>query len=230
LVDKGLSSPYATRAIIVRIGPNGKNFTVFQALVEQYPKLQARMNQKKPGTPIELPEVDEDIGDTLIHFIYAQQYRTLGLGGVSEDVRAAAEFKRSVLAYCAARLCAIEALEDVTKSKMEHFSEQISIFDLQEVVAEVSAKLPSNEIWFPDHLYRWIKGMLLENDEILTGERLLDLVGKSALFDKAVVRSVTEMYSEKSAALKLFSSSETTSQNNTAAPVSKESHGKLDGF
>jgi hypothetical protein len=174
--------------------------------VEQYPGIQARMNPKKPGTPIELPEVHEDIAHTLIHFIYTKEYHTLGLGGVPENARAMAEFKRSVLAYCAARLCAIKQLEELTKAKMEHFSKQISVYNIQEVVAEVSGKLPHNEIWFPEHLYRWIKGMLQENDELVTDERLLDLVGKSPLFDKAVLRSVAEMYSEKTAALNLFSS------------------------
>lgn len=213
------SSPYTSQAINVRIGPNGANYTILQAMVEQHPGLQARMNQKKPGSPIELPEVDEDIAHTLIHFIYTQKYQSLGLGGIPETARAAAEFKRSVLAYFAARLCSIEQLEEVTRSKMEHFSKQISVFDIQEIVAQISARLPQNEVWFPEHLYRWVKSMLQENDGLVANERLVDLIGKSPLFDKAVVRSVTEMYSEKAAALKLFSPKEGGQEEDVGAPV-----------
>jgi hypothetical protein len=178
-----------------------------------------------PGTPIELPEVDEDIGHTLIHFIHTQNWSTLGLGGVPENVRATAEFKRSVLAYCAAVLCGIEQLEELTKSKMEHFRKQISLFDIQEVVVEVSSKLPQNEIYFPEHLYRWAKEILQEHDELMVDERVLNLVGKSSLFDKAVVRSVMEMYSEKAAALHFFTKKLLHGESSTAVPDINETNG-----
>lgn len=196
------TSPYASPTIVARIGTNGTHYTLFKAMIEPYPGLQARINQKKPGSCIELPEVDDDIGHTFVHWIYTQNYNTLGLGGIPEPARAAAEFKKSVLTYFAARSCSLDQLEEITKAKMDQFSRQITVFDIQKIVAQVSSKLPPDEVWFSEHLYRWIKTMLQENDTLLANEDLLGLIGETSLFDKAIVRSIAELYSEKAAALK----------------------------
>lgn len=174
-------------------------------MIAQYPGLQARINHEKPGSPVELPDVDEEIAHTLIHFIYTQKYQSLGLGGVPESARAVAEFKRSILAYCAAKLCKIEELEEVTRAKMDHFGELLSLFDIHAVVAQTSQMLPQNDVWFPEHLYRWLKTILKGNDELVSDERLYDLIGDCKLFNKAIVRSIAEMYSEKAGAVNVLS-------------------------
>lgn len=188
----------------MKVGANGTVYRVFEALIDRYPGLQARMKQRKSGRPIELPEVDDDIGHAFIHFIFTGEYHSAGLGGASEVALTTAEFKRSVLLYCAARLCVMDVLEQLTKERMDDFGKRISIFELHDVVVNVTPRLSPNEIWFHEHLYRWVKDMLQEDDHIVTDEKLLNLVGRSSLFDKAVVRSVAEMYKEKSAALGLF--------------------------
>lgn len=203
--DRSELSPYSSQAISVRIGPNGASYTVLEAMLEQYPGLRARMNHQKPGAPIDLPEVDEDVAHTLLHFIYTRNYQSLGLGGISETARATAEFKRSILAYCAAQVCEIKQLEEVTQSKMEHFSGQISLFSLQEILSQVASRIPSADVWFPEHLYRWVKSTLQRNQDLLGDENVLHLVGRTVLFDRAIVRSITEMYCEKSAAFDLLS-------------------------
>ena len=175
-------------------------------MLERYPGLQARMNSRKPGAPVELPEIDADVGHTLVHFLFTGDYNTLGLGGVPEHVRATAEFKRSILAYCAARLCTIIALEELTKAEMERYSKQISISELHKVVLDIDDKIPADDLWFPEHLFRWVKNIFHENDDLVVDRVLLDLIGQCSLFDKAVVRSLSEMYQEKSSALALFSS------------------------
>ncbi|KIW06417.1 uncharacterized protein PV09_02868 [Verruconis gallopava] len=207
-----VTSPYTSRAISVKIGSSNASYTILQAHVDQYPALKAHMNQKKADAPIELPDVDEEVAHTLIHFIYTQQYQSLGLGGIPENVRAKAEFKRSILAYFAARLCEISTLEVLTKEKMEHFSKRISIYDVQEIITSVATKLPKDDIWFPEHLYRWVKGILRENDTIVSQERLLNVVGKCPLFDKALFKSVAEMYCEQAAVVNLLTRQESGPQ------------------
>lgn len=197
-------SPYTSRTIVISIGANRVAYTIFEAMLQKHDNLRSRLEQTQTGSPIELPDVDEDVGHTLIHFLYTGVYHTLGLGGVAEHAKAAAEFKRSVLAYFAARLCGIRNLEELTKSKMAQYSKHMSVFEIQDVVAQIAGRLPDNEVWFPEHLYRWIKDILQKNDELVSDEKLLGLIGKSPLFDKAIVRSMAELYSEKAAALKLF--------------------------
>ena len=184
------------------IGTSGAIYTLLQAIVDQYAGLKKRVDTPRPGTTIELREVDEDVGHTLIHYIYTGQYQTLGLESVPFDLRATTEFKRGVLAYCAALLCGIESLEVLTREKMEESNKDLSLFDMQRVVEEVTPKLPRNDKWFPEHMQRWIKAKMVDDDTLITEGRLLDVIGRSALFDRAVVKGVAEMYSEQAAKAK----------------------------
>jgi hypothetical protein len=122
-------------------------------------------------------------------------------------------------------LCCIEQLGEVTKSKMEHFSRQISVFEIRHIVSQTSTRLPSNETWFPEHLYQWIKTLLQENDELIVDGKLHELVGECSLFDKAVVRSVAEMYSEKSSALRLISPKKQNVPDGDITPVANGDQG-----
>lgn len=162
--------------------------------MEQYPGLKAKLNPHNLDAPIDLREVDEDIGHTLIHYLFTGQYQTLALD--PDDVRIVTEFKRSVLAYCAARLCGIERLEELTKAKVEELSKGLSIFDIQKVAEEVSPKLPRKGDWFSTQINKWIKAALMADDILPTEGRLIEVIGRCTIFDKAVVKGLGEMYSE----------------------------------
>lgn len=169
---------------------------------------------------IDLPEVDEDVGHTLIHYLLTGQYQTLGSDSVPDDWKAATEFKRSVQAYCAAILCGIEGLEDFAKTKMEELSSELSVFDMQRVLEEMSTKLPQNDAWLPGQMHKWIKGKLVLDDTLLTEGLVLDVIGRSALFDRAVVQGVTDMYSLEKAKVRIalnWKDSERVSQDSTTA-------------
>ena len=181
------------------IGPSGSEYTVLQAIVDQYSGLRARLNRDNVTAPIVLREIDDDIGHTFIHYLYTGKYQTLGLGTVPEEARVATEFRRSVLAYCAARICGIEKLEELTKEKIEELSKELSIFNLQGVAEEVSSKLPKKGDWFSAQMNKWIKAALVSNDSLLQENGFLDIIGRSAVFDRAVVKSLTEMYGEQKA-------------------------------
>lgn len=191
-----MQSPYTTRAVIVSIGASGAKYTVLQAIVDQYPGLTARLDPKSHGALIELPEVDEDIGHTLIHYIYTTRYETLPLGSVPDDVKTATEFKRSVLAYCAAKLCGIATMEETTKAKMEEYRKGLSVFDLQLTAEEVSSKLPRSNDWFSEQIHKWIKDELVADVTLFTEGKILGVIGRSAIFDRACVKSIGELYSE----------------------------------
>jgi len=190
-------SPYTTRAVTVSIGASRAKYTVLQALVEQYSGLKERIDPANPDAPVELREVDEDIGHTLIHYLYTKEYQTLSLTSLPDDVRTANEFKRSVLAYCAARLCGIEKLEELTKAKIEELSKELSIFDIQSVAEEVTPKLPRGGDWFTSQVNKWVKASLTKDDNVLRDWRLYRMVGKSTLFDRALIKAIAELYLAK---------------------------------
>jgi len=192
--DFATTSPYITRTIGVYIGESRTKYTLLEAIVNQYPGLKERLNS---DDSIILDTVDENIGHTLIHFIYTGCYQILGSGVALAERKAATEFKRSVLAYCAARLCGIAKLEEFTKGKIEELQKELSVFDLQRILEEVSTKLPQDDDWFSIRIQKWIRARLMADGTLLTDERLLNVVGRSTLFDKAVVKSLMDMCNEK---------------------------------
>jgi hypothetical protein len=171
-----------------------------EAIVDQHPGLKKKLDPF--DAQITLREVDEDIGHTLIHYLYTGQYQTLGSAALPDVERTPTEFKRSVLTYCAARLCGIGELEELTKSKIENLSKDLSIFDIQRVTEEISGKLPRHGDWFSAQVDSWAKAALSADDNLLTNSRIVDAIGRNAIFDKALMKALTEMYTELKAKVK----------------------------
>jgi len=101
-----------------------------------------------------------------------------------------------VLAYCAAKLCGIANMEETTKVKMEEYRKGLSVFDLQLTAEEVSSKLPRSNDWFSEQIHKWIKDELMADVTLFTKGQILRVIGRSAIFDRACVKSIGELYSE----------------------------------
>jgi len=101
-----------------------------------------------------------------------------------------------VLAYCAAKLCGIANMEETTKVKMEEYRKGLSVFDLQLTAEEVSSKLPQSNDWFSEQIHKWIKDELVADVTLFTEGQILGVIGRSAIFDRACVKSIGELYSE----------------------------------
>ncbi len=95
--------------------------------------------------------------------------------------------------------CGIDKLEELTKEKIEELSRELSIFNLQTVAEEVHSKLPEEGDWFSVRMNKWIKTQLADDDTLLTNDLLVGVIGGCALFDKAVVKGLTELYGEEKA-------------------------------
>jgi hypothetical protein len=192
-------SPYTTPAVTVYFGKSRSVFTVQHAIVDQYPGLKEKLNS---DNSIMLDMIEENIGHTLIHFIYTSRYQTLKLDG-PDQYPAFTHFKRALFVYCAARLCGITKLEEYIKGKADELQKQLSLFDLQTIAEEVCPKLPQQENWFSANIQKWVEARLLNDATLLTGQRLPDVIGRSVIFDKAVVKSLMDMYIDKGAVVEL---------------------------
>lgn len=177
----------------VLIGEKQVKYTSFQAIIDQYPGLQQRLNQ---DGSILLEKVDENVGHTLIHYMHTGQYATLQVPGGSAKIKAAADFQTAILAYCAAVFCDIRTLEDFAKQKMEELSRAISVFELQRITEEVARSLPPKDLWFHTSMQRWVKAAFEADSSLLENGEFLETIGTS-VFDKAAFKSLVEMYREK---------------------------------
>lgn len=138
----------------------------------------------------------------MIHYLYTHQYQILGVDSLPDDERIPTEVKLSVLAYCAAKLCGIDELEALSKTKVEELSKHLSIFDIQRVTEEVAGKLPRHGDWFSTQVDAWVKAALMSDDALLSDNRIVDPIGRNAVFDKALVKCLTEMYFDLKSKLK----------------------------
>lgn len=142
-----------------------------------------------------MPNVNEDVGYTVLHFLYTGGYETVSSPldeGVSDLAR---EYKRSVLVYYALRTWGLTDLEILAKQKMEHLDKDLPILEILRVVRDVFSRLPADETWLPSY----IRGNLqrLPKPEVagLDLHAFYNILGQDHQFDNAVMKMILEMLS-----------------------------------
>ncbi len=112
-----------TPAFTLSIGPSRIQYTVLQEFLRQCPELAHICRSNPWSRTIALPELDEDIGHTLVHYLYTGTYQTLKPRDVSGEVERITGYKRNVHLYCAARTYGPGGLELLVKGNIESFEE-----------------------------------------------------------------------------------------------------------
>ncbi|OJD22777.1 hypothetical protein ACJ73_05871 [Blastomyces percursus] len=145
--NQPLSSPYVSPVVTITIGH--KNYVIPGDYLRKYPQWHSNLTW---NPHIKLPDVDEDIGHTLVHFLYTGTYETLGSAPDPRISSAAGEYRRSTLVYQVARTYGLPELEALAKKYMEHFGGSVSIFDILRAAKGVFSKLPDDEVWLPRYI------------------------------------------------------------------------------
>lgn len=145
--------------------------------------------------------MDEDIGHTLVHYLYTGTYQTLGLLRVSGDVKRRTEYQSNIRLYCVARTYGLDGLELIAKSNISNFKEKISILDLLDIAEEAYRKLSDDEVWLTDYLTKQIKAAFKADETLFTRQCFLDHIGNVKNLDKALVKSIVEIYVDKMASM-----------------------------
>jgi hypothetical protein len=146
------------------------------------------------GRTIELPQVDEDIGHTLVHYLYTGTYQTLKSQGVSCPLT---EYRRGILVYCVARLYELNGLADHAIRIIGLFDKMLSIFQVLDIASNVYPKLLEDETWLPDYLKTKIGAAFKADETIFSQERFLNHIGEATAFTKALVKIMVGIYTEK---------------------------------
>ncbi|KAI9777435.1 MAG: hypothetical protein M1816_004725, partial [Peltula sp. TS41687] len=72
-----------------------------------------------------------------------------------------------------------------------------TLFAVLDVAKEAYLRFSENEIWLPDYIKNKIKAAFEADDTLFRKGRFLSQIGTVAAFDKAVVNSIVETYTEK---------------------------------
>ena len=190
-------SPYESPITTILIGD--KTFFVHEYCLRKYfPwELDFRWNPS-----ITLTDVDEDIGHTVVHFIYTGTYETLTTASESRIIHLAREYKRSIQAYHAARAHKLHDLEVLAKWHIENLGESVSIFDMLQAVRTVFSKLPDDEVWLHSHINMKLRSALELEETVFMRDEFYREFGEDPVFDKAVMRMVVNIFSSRILAMR----------------------------
>jgi hypothetical protein len=147
-------------------------------------------------TKIKLPDVREDLGHILVHYLYTRTYQPLQ-SQVSDDK--AVEFKRNVHLYGIATKYDLAGLKPTARSNIQYTDGEVTIFDILDAAKEVYQALVKYDFWLKYYLKEKMEAALATYAGLLMDQGFLGLVGKVNRFDRILMEIVGEICTEKMA-------------------------------
>lgn len=215
-------SPYITPIFTLLVGSSRVQYTVQEGFLMQSPQWAEKCKSKPWGNKISLPDVDEDIGHSLVHYLYTGKYQTLKPRAISSKppdeaisskpsenaknptatseepgAHSLREYRRSVRLYCVARTYGLAGLTYLSICHIEHPQDEISIWNVLDTAQEAYEKLPDDEFWFDSYLRRKLKASLRVDKYLLKKKEFLGRIGKVKKFDQALMKGIAEFYTER---------------------------------
>ncbi|KAJ5794830.1 hypothetical protein N7457_001429 [Penicillium paradoxum] len=142
------------------------------------------------STTIELPDLDEDCGHTLVHFLYSGQYETINspLEEWASDIER--EYQRGLRIYQASRTYDIVDLEALAIRNIEQLGEELSILEILRATRDVYSSLPEGETWLPNYIESNLQLFLNTRQSDYDLNELYTVLGTNHQFDNAVMKAL----------------------------------------
>lgn len=116
-----------------------KTYKVHRHIIDQVPCF-AEVLERNPS--IWLSRVDEDIGHTMIHYLYTSQYQTIDDDPfLSKTKKRQREYNRSVLTYYAAASYGIVDLSTFAQQYIRAFEDSVDIFQILAIARTIYANI-----------------------------------------------------------------------------------------
>ncbi|PYH88964.1 hypothetical protein BO71DRAFT_390574 [Aspergillus ellipticus CBS 707.79] len=186
-------SRYATTPYRITIG---HEYCVLEHYLRPYPELLRHCHPYHSDYAYgnTLRDVNEDIGHTLIHFLYTGKYETMEPQILHISPRAL-EFERSAHVYHAARQYEISGLEVLAKEYMQRFNDAVTITQILDIARKVYSRLPSDEEWFHWYIRSKLFTAFMADEEQLKRDVKESGIGTEIHFDRFVFETMLDMYS-----------------------------------
>ena len=168
-----------------------KRYSIPLFYLQKYPLFEDRFLFED----LRLCGVPEDIGHTLVHFLYTGAYETIDspLGERTSYVER--EYQRSVQVYHACRKYGLPDLEALAAKYIEYFGEAMTTIELINSTREAFFLLPEDEIWLPEYVKKALRQEFVP-EKPLPNIREIANTGtgkKSELFNTAVMAAVIDI-------------------------------------
>ena len=176
----------------LRVGPGREPYYVPETLLQSLNGL-PRSNDAEAA--INLPDVDVETAHTIVHFLYTGQYQSLSRDeeGISTNT-GAAEFKKAIAAFVAARKYGLVDLQDLAKLEVEQIGDEISVDQSAHAVGKGTlTSLQEDAGWLQDLVLRKTEQTFAESDEVFFDASFFNGI-KSLKLAKVLGQRVAELY------------------------------------
>ena len=177
-------------------------YTILEHLAEKIPGVADILRTREDGPPINFVDVDEDIGHSVVHYLYTGQYQTIMAPSSSTRWRRQTEYIKSVHIYSVALGYRIKGLDALAKHYMLLFENFVDIFQILSLAKREYGVIRNLDDWYPKHLVNKIQTAFEEDEEIFKREEFSAILGDDAKFDQFLMQTVISLYSDKVSTLK----------------------------
>ena len=155
----------------MHVGPRPVIYPVHREVLNQSSPLASRCDSFNGNFRLALPDVDPKVFGLVVDFLYRGTYELfpLGLGEGYES-----EFRNHALVYTLAGKYDLGRLRDLAVRKME-ILKKLDFTTLLTIAKEVYPNLPSDDVWFRNHLVIEASWASKENKNLAQKAWILDI-------------------------------------------------------
>jgi len=183
------SSPYGSPPCQV---PFASPLTIPKDILLRSPKLHAAYESQLP----ELPEITDDVGHVLVHYLHTGTYETLRPKEEDTQAKRISELRTSIRAYSTARAYDLPELMRLAEKNIEKHGNKLTLPHLLEVTKDAHPTLSEADTWFLGYLRGRIRPHLEDPKALLTSN-LLDQISSILSPNRVLLRTVLEMFCER---------------------------------
>lgn len=174
-------------------------YTISEHLAEKIPGVANILRTREDGPPINFVDVGEDIGHSVVHYLYTGQYQTIMAPSTS---RRQTEYVQSVHIYSVALGYRIKGLDTLAKHYMLLFEDSVDIFQILSVARKEYGEIRNLDDWYPKYLVNKIQCAFEKDEDIFKQKEFSAILGEDAKFDQFLMHAVISLYSDKVSTLK----------------------------
>jgi hypothetical protein len=146
---------------------------------------------------IQLQDIDYNLGHSLVHYLYTDDYQSLNRGTTGDEFSLAiGDYKYYVQLYCVASIFKLPGLQDLVIGKIKLLEFDIPIGEVLSSAEEVFHRLPDEDTWYPKDLTDRLRTAYKHASDFFKSSTFLDCFAKTSKLNIFLVRALVQIYSE----------------------------------
>jgi hypothetical protein len=143
-----------------------------------------------------LPEIDQDAGHTLVHYLYSKDYETLNVVAESPSSGSCTEFTRALLVYIlTVKYNGLNGLRALAIKEMDNLGSKLSFCEVVGAIKHHFPKLKSPS-WIHDYVRKRTNDAFAVDNAVFKITAFLKGIG-NADYDRFMMGCVTDSYDER---------------------------------